>query len=203
MGGPPKQAHRDGHTVQEQEPAALFDRTFPHAGQPPQSMSTGAASTLLQISLFLDASISTPQHFTSIKLTMPVSATPIMDLSRTRLKKLARWIRDDLDLLVAREGPHVLRPDDVLLLHETFLALRDATFITCNDLRATGVHRAIQDIAGVATRWPSRLCDDCDEIIARWTADFGPFSELHPFLYGRGGRLEGIASAHEQGREVR
>jgi len=133
---------------------------------------------------------------------MTVSTPPTMDLSRLRLKSLTKWIRDDLDLVVAREGPHILRPDDVLLLHETFLALRQATHITSNDLRATGIHRAIQDIAGVATRWPSRLCDDCDKIVALWTGRFGPFGELHPFLYGRGGRLEGIASVHEHSREV-
>lgn len=133
---------------------------------------------------------------------MSLSPALSADLSRARLRNLTRWIRDDLDLLVAREGPNVLRPDDVLTLHETFVALRHATNITALDLRATGVHKAVQDISGVATRWPGRLCDDCDKIVALWTAKFGPFSELHPFLYGRGGRLEGIASAAEYTREV-
>lgn len=123
-------------------------------------------------------------------------------LSRSRLKALATWVRDELDHLVAREGPNVLRPNDVLILHETLTALRHASDITALDLRATGIHRAVQDIAGVATRWPSRLCDDCDEIIQIWTARFGALGELYPFLYGRGGRLEGIASAEEYSREV-
>jgi hypothetical protein len=131
------------------------------------------------------------------------ASPPVPDLSRSRLKALAKWVRDDLDTLVAREGPNVLKPDDVLILHETFIALRHASDITALDLRATGIHRAVQDIAGVATRWPSRLCDDCDHIVALWTAKFGPFNQLHPFLYGRGGRLEGIASANEYSREVR
>ncbi|CAO2652402.1 Nn.00g006850.m01.CDS01 [Neocucurbitaria sp. VM-36] len=126
---------------------------------------------------------------------------PVSDLSRQRLKELARWIRDDLDLLVAREGPHILEPDDVLTLHETFLALRYAQHIVASDLRATGIHRAVQDIAGVATRWPGRLCDDCDKLHSIWTARFGPLGDLHPFLYGRGGRLEGLASATEYSRE--
>lgn len=128
---------------------------------------------------------------------------PAVDLSRPRLKALAKWIRDDLDLVVAREGPNVLHPDDVLTLHDTFVQLRLATNITALDLRATGIHRAIQDIAGVATRWPGRLCDDCDKIIALWTEKFGPFGALRPFLYGRGGRLEGITSATEYSQEVR
>lgn len=127
---------------------------------------------------------------------------PVSDFSRPRLKRLAAWICDDLDLMVAREGPHVLEPNDVLTLHETFLALRYAQHITVSDLRATGIHKAIQDVAGLATRWPSRLCDDCDKIISIWTARFGPFSGIHPFLYGRGGRLEGIASATEYSKEV-
>jgi hypothetical protein len=130
------------------------------------------------------------------------STPPAVDLSRPRLKSLAVWIRDDLDLLVAREGPNVLQPDDVLTLHETFVALRLAPDITALDLRATGIHHAVQDVAGVATRWPGRLCDDCDKIIALWSARFGPLNELHPFLYGRGGRLEGIANATECSREV-
>jgi hypothetical protein len=124
------------------------------------------------------------------------------DLSRSRLRQIARWIRDELDLSVAREGPDILRPDDVLTLHETFIALRHAQNFTISDLRATGIHKAIQDISGVATRWPGRLCDDCDKIIDIWTVKFGSFSEIHPFLYGRGGRLEGIASIHEHSREV-
>lgn len=127
---------------------------------------------------------------------------PASNLSRARLKALAKWVRDELDLRVAREGPNVLRPDDVLILHETFIALRNATDVTALDLRATGIHRAVQDIAGVATRWPGRLCDDCDKIISIWTAKFGPLNELPSFLYGRGGRLEGIANVTEYSPEV-
>lgn len=134
----------------------------------------------------------------------PVSQAPTApDISRYALKQATHWIRDDLDMLIAREGPNVLRPDDVLALHELFVALRQATTITALDLRATGIHRAVKDVAGVATRWPGRLCDDCDDIISIWTSKFGKLDELHPFLYGRGGRLEGIASVSEYTREVR
>lgn len=140
-------------------------------------------------------------HSSPVLGAMMYPDTPGTDISRTRLKQLAAWIRDDLDLMVAREGPDVLRPDDVLVLHEAFIALSRSE-ITILDLRATGIHRAVQDIAGVATRWPGRLCDDCDRIISTWTARFGPLVDLHPFLYGRGGRLEGIASASEYSKEV-
>lgn len=150
----------------------------------------------------LGSSLSSPRTI-STSATFPTTPPVQPDLSRQRLKQIARWIRDDLDLLVARDGPDVLRADDVLTLHETLVALRHTQNITISMLRATGIHKAVQDIAGVATRWPGRLCDDCDKIIDYWTAKFGPFSEIHPFLYGRGGRLEGIASMHEYSREVR
>lgn len=122
---------------------------------------------------------------------------PITDISRYRLKQATHWIRDDLDILVAREGPDILRPDDVLTLHELFVALRHSNTITALDLRATGIHRAVKVIAGIATRWPSRLCDDCDKIVSIWQSRFGRFEDLYPFLYGRSGRLEGIASPSE------
>lgn len=145
------------------------------------------------------SSVSSPLTVSTTRTSTPPNST---DLSRPRLKQIAKLIRDELDLRVAREGPDVLRPDDVLNLHEIFVALRHAQSITVSDLRATGIHKAVQDIAGVATRWPSRLCDDCDRIIEIWSVKFGSFGEIHPFLYGRGGRLEGIASVHEQSREV-
>ncbi len=132
---------------------------------------------------------------------LPVSL-PTSVLSRSWLKQFTAWIRDDLDILVAREGPDILRSDDVLILHETFAALQHAQNITVRDLRATGIHRAVQDIAGTATRWPSRLCDECNALIAIWTVRFGPLRNLRPFLLGRGGRLEGIAGVSEYSGEV-
>jgi hypothetical protein len=131
---------------------------------------------------------------------MPQGRHP--DLSRARLKELTAWIRDDLDPKVAQEGPDTLRPDDVLVLHEFFQALQSSTTLTALDLRATGIHRAVMEVAGTATRWPGRLADDCDEIIRIWTSKFGRLEDLHPFMYGRGGRLEGIASAGEFSKAV-
>lgn len=126
-----------------------------------------------------------------------------MDLSRPQLKQLAGWIRDDLDPAIARDGPDRLRADDVLTLHEIFQALRKSTTITALDLRATGIHRAVMEVSGIATRWPGRLADDCDKIIAVWTSRFGRLEDLHPFMYGRGGRLEGIVAHDEFTRAVR
>jgi hypothetical protein len=131
------------------------------------------------------------------------TATPqAFDLSRPGLRQFSHWIRDELDPLVAREGPELLRADDVLVLHDIFQALKTSSGVTALDLRATGVHRAIMEISGIATRWPGRLADDCDELIDLWTAKFGRLEDLHPFLYGRGGRLEGIATIDETSRLV-
>jgi len=127
---------------------------------------------------------------------------PAFEVSRPRLREVSHWIRDELDPVVAREGPGVLRADDVLTLHDIFQGLRKSSDISALDLRATGIHKAIMDISGKATRWPSRLIDDCDMIIELWTSRFGRLKDLHPFLYGRGGRLEGIASMEETSKTV-
>lgn len=126
----------------------------------------------------------------------------IVDLSRPRLRRISHWIRDELDPIVAREGPGILRADDLLTLHDIFQALKNSYALTALDLRATGIHRAVMEIAGRATRWPGRLADDCDKLIDLWRANFGRLEDLHPFLYGRGGRLEGIASIEETSKAV-
>ncbi|KAF2997968.1 hypothetical protein E8E13_006319 [Curvularia kusanoi] len=136
-----------------------------------------------------------PHTYYAVPL-LPVTST-IPDVPRPTLKLLARWIRDDLDILVSREGPGVLRPDDVVTLHEYLVALRQSTTVTARDLRATGIHKAVKDISGIATRWPGRLIEECDKLIVTWTDKFGPLDNLPPFLYGRGGRLEGIGSVNE------
>ncbi|KAF2652935.1 hypothetical protein K491DRAFT_718507 [Lophiostoma macrostomum CBS 122681] len=134
----------------------------------------------------------TPQPFKMYPETPPAVS---MDFSRPRLKQLATWIRDDLDPAIAQDGPDRIRADDVLTLHEIFQALRKSTNITVLDLRATGIHKAVLEVAGIATRWPGRLADDCDKIISVWASKFGRLEDLRPFMYGRGGRLEGIAAA--------
>jgi hypothetical protein len=123
-------------------------------------------------------------------------------LSRSRLRQIGLWIRDELDVYIARDGPQYLRPDDVITLHDFFQALRTSSSITVSDLRASGIHNAIVELSGKATRWPKRLVDECDKIISIWTTTFGPLQDIHPFLYGRGGRLEGIASVGEYSKQV-
>jgi hypothetical protein len=134
---------------------------------------------------------------------MYTTTPPVAELNRFRLRQVAAWIRDELDPVIAREGPDMLRADDVLTLHEIFHSLRVSHTITALDLRATGIHRAVMEVAGKATRWPGRLADDCDRIIMVWKRKFGPLQDLRPYIYGRAGRLEGIASATEFSKAVR
>jgi hypothetical protein len=138
-----------------------------------------------------------------VKDTMYASTPPAAELTRLRLRHVAAWIRDELDPVIAREGPEILRADDVLTLHEVFYSLRVSHTITALDLRATGIHRAVMEVAGKATRWPGRLADDCDRIIIVWKRKFGPLQDLRPFICGRAGRLEGVASATEFSKAVR
>lgn len=153
------------------------------------------SATLFQTSFVLP-------HWPTRQVSMFPATPPVQGITRPRLRQIAHWIRDELDPIIAREGPEHLRADDVLILHDIFQALRSSTMITALDLRATGIHRAVMDVSGMATRWPGRLCDDCDKIIGIWTAKFGRLEDLHPFLYGRGGRLEGIATAEDSTKQV-
>ncbi|KAL9094985.1 MAG: hypothetical protein Q9165_002587 [Trypethelium subeluteriae] len=101
------------------------------------------------------------------------------------LKYMARWIRDELDPQVAREGPQALKPDDVLRLHDAFtaFALNPSTIgISLPVLRYSRIHRAIQIIARKATRWPGRLIDLCDDIIVIWEQLWGPLNDVQLIL---------------------
>jgi hypothetical protein len=121
------------------------------------------------------------------------SRLPVDELSLERLTAIAAWIRDHLDPRVAREGPEILHPDDVLLLLDVFTALQHVE-ISASTLRVTRIYKAILEVSGKATRWPGRLADECDKLIILWRHHFGPLKGLRPFLYGRGGRLDGTTN---------
>ena len=42
----------------------------------------------------------------------------------------------------------------------------------------------------------------CDFVKAKWSVQFGPLSEIAAELYGPGGRLHGVAEAHEVSRKA-
>ncbi|KAF2756851.1 hypothetical protein EJ05DRAFT_511633 [Pseudovirgaria hyperparasitica] len=153
-----------------------------------------------------------------------LSALSPIPLSKHHLRLVASWIRNDLDPLVAREGPDVLHPDDVLTLHDLFVRVRadgsclpttttagggagtvggvtaPTAEITASTLRSSRLHFAVMEIAGKATRWPGKLADECDGLVGVWEARFGRLDALRPFLFGVGGRLVGVAGTGDLAR---
>jgi hypothetical protein len=115
-------------------------------------------------------------------------------LTVDNLRECASWIRDVLDPVIARNGPEILHPNDVLFLHELFTRMSYAD-VTYSMLRTSRIHCAITEIAGKATRWPGRLCDECDIVIEVWKARWGQdFLQrgLRSNLWGSSGRLQGV-----------
>ena len=106
----------------------------------------------------------------------------------------SRWIRDDLDLQVARDGPDALHSNDILTLDE-FLRRLSTSNLSLDDIRASRIHLAIDAIAGKATRWPMKLIDKAEALKGSWERIHGvaEMKELRAPLYESGGRLCGIA----------
>lgn len=121
-------------------------------------------------------------------------------LDRDYVRTQTRWIRDDLDQLIAREGPEVLTSDSVITLFTFFEELRHAT-ISYETLRCSRVCYALLEISGSATRWPSKLIDKVDDIIQHWEAIHGPLQDVRPLLYEQGGRLYGITTPEDLERD--
>lgn len=116
------------------------------------------------------------------------------------LRLRTRWIRDDLDPQVARDGPDALHADDILKLDEFLRHLLIAK-VTVDTLQYSRIHLAILLIAGHGTRWPSRLIERCDALNAAWSATFGPLEKVGISLYEPGGRLHGICAPEDVAKE--
>ncbi|KAF2087127.1 hypothetical protein K490DRAFT_57197 [Saccharata proteae CBS 121410] len=123
-----------------------------------------------------------------------------VDLGREALRARAAWIRDVLDPRIARDGPDIMQPDDVLTLHELFVAL-EKTELGIGTLRYARIHRAVMEVSGKATRWPKRLAEECDRIIDVWERKYGKLTEIKPMLFAPGGRLHGICAGTELTRD--
>ncbi|KAK7535064.1 uncharacterized protein J3D65DRAFT_604485 [Phyllosticta citribraziliensis] len=123
------------------------------------------------------------------------------DLSKEALRQRASWIRDVLDPQIARDGPEVMSPDDVLTLHELFQALLDVEQLSMSVLRYSRIHMAVTDVCGKATRWPKKLAEGCDHVVDVWTERFGRLTDVRPRLCKSEGRLNGICSGLEMTRD--
>lgn len=137
--------------------------------------------------------------FSPWKLPSRVQKTSTLELDY--LKNRASWIRDELDPLVAREGPGILRLDTVVTLFKFFEQLR-TSHTTLEFLRDSRIHFALLDIAGRATRWPTKLIDKAEEIVHTWELEWGPLAAIRPNVYGPGGRLHGISTPEDLQRDV-
>ncbi|KAL1296769.1 hypothetical protein AAFC00_000233 [Neodothiora populina] len=135
-----------------------------------------------------------PTTWTTLDLAQPLF------LDRDYLRKRASWIRDELDPLVAREGPDVLCPDIVLTLVTFFDELCRASIPT-ETLVYSRVPRALLEITGRATRWPGKLIDKVEHVIKHLEESHGSLEEMRPLLYEGEGRLNGISSPEDVERE--
>jgi hypothetical protein len=116
------------------------------------------------------------------------------------LRRQSRWIRDDLDPQIAREGPDALHSDDVLSLDE-FLRRLLTSNISLEDIRFSRLHMALIVISGQATRWPSRLIDRADAVREVWEASHGSLRRLTVPLYEPGGRLHGMCRPEDLNKD--
>ncbi|KAI9660539.1 MAG: hypothetical protein M1821_009890 [Bathelium mastoideum] len=131
--------------------------------------------------------------------------------SPDELKAMARWIRDDIDPEVAREGAAALCPDCVLQMHDTLTVFAQDPLgagISLASLQYSRIHRALLEVATKATRWPGRLIDLCDDVLIVWEKRFGRLKDVPLLLYGEGGRLwrvlpPGYFTHEEMIRQVR
>ena len=116
------------------------------------------------------------------------------------LRRQARWIRDDLDPQVARDGPDALHSDDILTLDE-FLRRLLTSSVRLEDIRFSRLHLAILGICGLATRWPKKLIERADTLRGVWEVEHGPLERLLPPLYEPGGRLHGLCKPEDLSKE--
>ena len=113
----------------------------------------------------------------------------------------SRWIRDDLDTQIARDGPHALHADDILNL-DSFLRRLLTSSISLDDIRFSRLHLALKSISGQATRWPKRLISRADEVKANWENLYGSLDNITTPLYEQGGRLFGLCKPEDLNKDM-
>ena len=79
------------------------------------------------------------------------------------LRQQTRWIRDDLDPQVARDGPDALHSNDILTLDE-FLRRLLVSKLPLEDIRFSRLHLAVLAICARATRWPTKLIEKAEAL---------------------------------------
>lgn len=107
------------------------------------------------------------------------------------LRRRCRWIRDELDPQIARNGPDALHSDDVLKLDEFMRRLLSSN-LSLDDIRHSRLHLAIESISGQATRWPKKMIERADAVKSFWESSYGPLKDIGVLLFEPGGRLHGV-----------
>jgi hypothetical protein len=112
------------------------------------------------------------------------------------LRSSAGWIRDELDPIVAREGPSSLEPDDVLTVHNLLVSIKSAPPML-QVISFSRIHLAIQAICGKATRWPTKLADEADRAMDAIEIRHGPVRGIRFPLFEPGGRLWNVCEPQD------
>jgi hypothetical protein len=123
-------------------------------------------------------------------------------LRRNELRAMASKIRDDLDPLIAQNGPTALHPDDALTINNVLMGLQQYR-ISMYSIRYTRIHLAVEAICGKATRWPSKLADQADLVLEVFIRNYGPIEKIKPLLFNSGGRLYRICKPTDLTKTVR
>lgn len=114
-----------------------------------------------------------------------------MALSQGALRVNARYIRDALGPLVAREGAEVLCPNTTAELL-AFLGDLPSTVMTIDMLQYSRIEKAMMEICGPGTRWPPDMIKMAEDAMDRWEGSLGPLKRIGRDPWGPGGRLEGV-----------
>jgi hypothetical protein len=123
-------------------------------------------------------------------------------LGRGALHRAAAWIRDELDPVIAQEGPKSLLQDDVVSIHTLLIAIQQHD-VSLSTLKVSRIHLAIMDICGKATRWPTKLAIQADHAVTHLESLFGPLKQIRLPLFEPGGRLSGVCLPADITKEVR
>ncbi|GAM91600.1 hypothetical protein ANO11243_096520 [Dothideomycetidae sp. 11243] len=117
------------------------------------------------------------------------------------LQKQAKWIRDELELMIASDGPDSLKPDQVVKVFKSLETLRRAR-IPVEHLRSSRIHLAVSCISSSASRWPNSVVQEADKLLEMWTAKHGTLNDIGLLLYEEGGRLHGVCGPNDLSKEV-
>ncbi|KAI9668584.1 MAG: hypothetical protein M1831_001023 [Alyxoria varia] len=118
------------------------------------------------------------------------------------LGEKAEWIRDYLHPKIKTGGSTAVDADSILDLQSLLLKIPADSSIKLETLRRTRLHKAIQLIASNKPPWQHKIVELCEQIIAKWAAQFGPLDRIHPDVFGYRGRLWGICKADELNYEA-